>query len=266
MFRSIFLKFFLFLFSLLFLSSCGDLSSENDEQKVIKLALAGNVTYAIPELKKAFNLKYPDIKVDVILGSSGKLTAQIKNHAPFDVFMSANMKYPTQLKKDGFAITEPIIYAQGGLALITIKDLPISGNLNFLETTNINKIAIANPKTAPYGKASIEAFKNSKIYEQINSKLVFAETITQAVQYALTASDVGLIAKSSLYDKKLSQYKENKNWISVDRDLYTPINQGIVILKNAEKTGNLETAKLFYDFILSNEAKKIFESYGYIIN
>ena len=83
----------------------------------IKVAAASNITYAMPEIIKEFNREYPDIKVDVIIGSSGKLTAQIQNYAPFDLFMSANMLYPNSLYKDGLAITKPIIYAKGLLAL-----------------------------------------------------------------------------------------------------------------------------------------------------
>lgn len=91
---------------------------------------------------------------------------------------------------------------------------------------------------------------------------MYAESISQAVTYAMTAADVGFIAKSSLYDEKMSQYKENINWISVDPKLYTPIDQGIVILNRAKDN---KEAKAFYDFILSDNAKKIFIDFGYLV-
>jgi molybdate transport system substrate-binding protein len=131
-----------------------------------------------------------------------------------------------------------------------------------LANKDIEKIAIANPKTAPYGTAAIEALKNANILDKVESKFVYAESISQAVTYAMTAADVGFIAKSSLYDEKMSQYKENINWISVDPKLYTPIDQGIVILNRAKDN---KEAKAFYDFILSDNAKKIFIDFGYLV-
>ncbi len=144
--------------------------------------------------------------------------------------------------------------------------------MNLLKDSSISKIAIANPKTAPYGAAAIEAIKNAKI-DSIENKYIYAESISQAVTYATTAADIGFIAKSSLYEENMLQYKENKNWITVDQKLYTPIDQGIVmlnttnslmgIIKNDDK--KVEEIKAFYDFVLSDKAKKIFTDYGYII-
>lgn len=228
----------------------------------INIAVAANVSYAINNLINEFNKTNPDTKVRVILGSSGKLTAQIKNGAPYNIFMSANMKYPIALYDENIAITKPIIYAQGSLAILSTKKLDFTKGINLAIDNKVDKIAIANPKTAPYGKASLEAFKNAKIYKEIEKKLVYAESISQTVTYAITATDMGFIAKSSLYSPKMSMYKEGINWSTVDIKLYTPINQGIVILKNAKDN---KEAKAFYDFILSEKAKKIFEEFGYLV-
>ena len=227
----------------------------------ITVAVAANVSYAINELVAEFNKTNPDTKVQVTLGSSGKFTAQIESGAPFDVFMSADMKFPKSLFEKGLATTEPALYAQGSLAMLSSKELDFSKGINLVTDANIAKIAVANPKTAPYGTAAVEAMKNANVLDKVESKFVYAESISQAVTYATTAADVGFIAKSSLYDEKMSQYKENIHWISVDTKLYTPIDQGIVILKNAKDN---KEVKAFYDFILSKEAKKIFENYGYI--
>lgn len=228
----------------------------------INVAVAANVSYAIDDLKKEFNRLYPNTNVKVTLGSSGKLTAQIKNGAPYDLFMAANMKYPEALFNEDYAVTRPLIYAQGSLAYLSSQKKDFSKGINLITQDNIKKIAIANPKTAPYGKASIEAMKNANIYNNVEKKLVFAESISQTVTYALTATDIGFIAKSSLYSPKMSSFKEGVNWYSVDNNLYTPINQGIVILKKAE---NNSEAAAFYSFILSKKAKKIFEDFGYLI-
>ena len=228
----------------------------------ITVAVAANVSYAINELVAEFNKTNPDTKVQVTLGSSGKFTAQIESGAPFDVFMSADMKFPKSLFEKGLATTEPALYAQGSLAMLSSKELDFSKGINLITDANISKIAVANPKTAPYGTAAVEAMKNANVLDKVESKFVYAESISQAVTYATTAADVGFIAKSSLYDEKMSQYKENINWVSVDPSLYTAIDQGIVVLKNTKEEAS---AKAFYDFILGEKAKEIFIKFGYLV-
>ena len=228
----------------------------------IQIAVAANVSYAIDDLKKEFNKLYPDTKVKVTLGSSGKLTAQIKNGAPYQLFMSANMKYPQALYEDTTAVTKPIIYAQGEIALLSNKKQDFTKGIKLLKDKKISKIAIANPKTAPYGKAAVEALKNAGVYNDVKKKFVYAESISQTVSYTVTATDIGVIAKSSLDSPKMAEFKKGINWGEVDPKLYTPINQGVVILKEGEK--NAEVAA-FYNFVLSEKAKKIFEDFGYIV-
>jgi molybdate transport system substrate-binding protein len=228
----------------------------------ITIAVAANVSYAIDDLNKKFNKLYPNIKVRVILGSSGKLTAQIKNNAPYQLFISANMRYPNALYTDKIAISKPVVYAQGSLAYLSNKKQDFSKAMNLLNSSKIKKIAVANPKTAPYGKAAVEAIKNSGIYNKISNKFIYAESASQTVSYTVTAADIGFIAKSSLYSSKMSKFKKGINWEDVDPKLYAPINQGIVILKNGKN--NIEVTN-FYNFILSQKAKKIFMDFGYIV-
>lgn len=230
--------------------------------ETINIAVAANVSYAINDLKAEFSKTHPNTKIQVTLGSSGKLIAQIKNGAPYGLFMSANMRYPQKLYDDKIAITKPIIYAKGALAYLSLKQQEFSKGIKLLKDKKIKKIAIANPKTAPYGKASIEAIKNSKIYEDIRPKLIYAQSISQTVTYALTAANIGIIAKSSLYSSKMKKYKKNINWISINPKLYTPIKQGMVLLQYSKHS---KTYREFYNFILSDKAKIIFKKYGYII-
>ena len=232
------------------------------QAKTIKIAVAANVSYAINDLKKEFNKLYPDIKVQVTIGGTGKLTAQIKNGAPYQILMGANMLYPETLYKEDFAITKPLVYAQGSLAYLSKNKRDFSEGIELLKHDKIKKIAIANPKTAPYGTATVEALKNAKVYDAIKSKLVYGESISQTVIYATKATDIGFIAKSSLYSPKMSHFKEGENWTELDPKLYTPINQGIVILKKGE--GSMEVST-FYAFIFSKKASKIFKEFGYII-
>ena len=224
----------------------------------INIAVAANVSYAIDDLKKEFNKEYPNINVKVTLGGSGKLTAQIMRGAPYQLFMSANMNYPESLYKQSLTSTKPTVYAQGALSYLSSKKLNFSNPIKLLTDSKIKKIAIANPKTAPYGKASVEALKNLQIYEKIKTKFVYSESISQTVSYTLLATDMGIIAKSSLYSSKMKRFKKGINWVEVDSTLYTPINQGIVMLKNHN-----DDALAFYNFILSDKAKKIFQNFGY---
>jgi len=228
----------------------------------INVAAASNINSVMEELIKEFNKTNPNIQVSVTLGSSGKLSTQIKNGAPYNIFMSANMEFPQALYDENIAFTKPIIYAQGALAMISTKELNFKEGLHLLKNDSISKIAIANPKTAPYGVSTIEALQNAKIYDEIKNKFIYAESISQVVSYTMIASDIGIIAKSSLYDENMKKYKENINWISIDSSLYTPINQGIVMINNSKE--NVEV-KAFYDFILSDYAKEIFKKFGYLI-
>ncbi|MDF1878340.1 molybdate ABC transporter substrate-binding protein [Sulfurimonas sp. SAG-AH-194-C20] len=229
----------------------------------INIAVATNVSYAIQELKSKFLQTHPDININIILGSSGKLTAQISHGAPYGLFLSANMLYPSKLYEQNLATTIPVVYARGTLALFSASEKNFSLGLALLKDNHIQKIAIANPKTAPYGKAAFEALKNAKIYTDINSKLIFAESISQTLSYVISAADIGFVAKSSLYSAKMSQYKEDVHFKELDTTLYNPIDQGVVLLAY----GKTEKAyRLFYEFLLSEEAKKIFKKYGYIIS
>jgi len=236
----------------------------NINAKTITVAVAANVSYAINDLIKEFNKKNPNTKVNVTLGSSGKLTAQIRHGAPYDLFLSANMKYPNDLYKNNYTNTIPKVYTKGSLAYFSSKKIDFSKSLNeLLQDKNIKQIAIANPKTAPYGIASFEALKNAEIFDKVKSKFVYGESISQTIMYSVSATDIGIIAKSSLFSKNMSKYKKNENWKEIDAKLYTPIKQGIVILKNAK---NKDEAEAFYDFIFSKNAQKIFTKYGYLTN
>jgi len=225
----------------------------------INLAVAANVSYAIDELKKEFikNNKNADIKVTI--GSSGQLYAQIKRGAKFDIFLSANMKYPNRLYKQKIAITKPIVYTKGSIALVLKKDLK-ANSLEVLKSKKIKHIAIANPKTAPYGVAAKEALQNANLYNKLKNKFIYGMSIAQTLSYTLKAADAGIVAKSALFSKKLKRY--NLHYIDINPLLYTPISQGMTILKNAK---NKKPVKEFYDFLLSKTAKKIFKEYGYII-
>ena len=229
----------------------------------VVVSAAANTTYAMEEITAIFKKEYPGVDVDLILGSSGKLTAQIKNGAPYDLFLSANMKYPKALDSEGKSLTRPVVYAKGALVMFTVKDLDLSKGIILAKDQKIKRIAMANYKLAPYGKAAVSALKNAGILGDVEKKFVNAESITQTLQYTMTATDIGFVAKSSMFSTKLKGKNiKGKNWVDVDPGLYNPIEQGIILLKHAE--GN-DAARKFYDFLFSDKAKAVFEKYGYIL-
>ena len=227
----------------------------------IRVALAANVTYAINDLIKDFQKEHPDIDVKLNISGSGQLTHQISSGAPFDIFMAANMGYPKALYEKGLSATKPKVYALGSLAILTVRDdLNLSKGLNVLLDSKVSKIAVANPKTAPYGVATKELLQNSNFYDKVKDKFIYGQSIGQTLIYTLKAADIGFIAKSALFSDKLKKYKKGINWEDVDFSKYHPIEQGIILLKRSKDN---KSAIAFYNYILSDKAKAIFKKYGY---
>jgi len=225
----------------------------------VTVAVAANVSYAIESLQKAFNSRYPDIKVQTILGSSGKLSALISNGAPYDIFLSANMDYPNKLYKNALALEKPRVYAHGELILLSKKDI---NSTKDLLNSNIKKIAIANPKSAPYGKAALEVLEKSGLFTKIKDKLIYGQSVSQAFEYTLRVADAGFVAKSLLFSKQMQNLKAKFFKVEIDKTLYSPIEQGAVILQHAK---NSNAALKFYNFLFSKEAKEILQQFGYIV-
>lgn len=229
--------------------------------ETIRVAAAANLIYAFDALEAAFLKMHPDAQIRVTFGSSGKLMEQIRHGAPFDLFLAANMRYPEALLRDGAAVTKPVVYAQGTLAILSVKPRDFSKGIGIVGDAGIRRIAIPNPKTAPYGTATEAALNNAGVYAAVRPKLVYAESVSQAVAFAVTAADVGFIAKSALYSPKLAHFAQGKHWIEIDPKLYQPIAQGMVLLTQAKDN---VFGRSFYDFILSEQAKSIFRRYGYL--
>ncbi len=226
----------------------------------VRIALAANVSYAMPSLKAAFAKHHPDTDIQITVSGSGKLATQIRSGAPYDLFLSANMAYPQALYNAGLATEKPVVYAQGALAYLSNTPRDFSKGMPVLLSPAIHTIAVANPKTAPYGKAAFEALEKAGLLTRLRPKLVFGESIAQTVAYATHAADIGLVAKSALFAPPMQHYKQGTYWADVDPTLYSPIDQGMILLKSSI---NKPEAKAFYDFLLRQEARTIFIRFGY---
>lgn len=231
-------------------------------QQKVTVAVAANMQYPMNTLKEKFEAQ-TKIKVEVILSSSGKLTQQIQEGAPYDVFISADTSYPQALYRKGFAATVPKVYAKGLLVLWTVKDgINLSRDLKILLDQGIKKIAIANPKTAPYGVAAEQVLKKYNLYVSVKDKLVFGESITQTNQFITSQSaDIGFTAKSVVLSPEM---KDKGRWVDVDLKAYTPIEQAAIILKHGAGT-NKEAARKFYDYLYSKTARDVLQSFGYLV-
>ncbi|HSZ71188.1 MAG TPA: molybdate ABC transporter substrate-binding protein [Cytophagaceae bacterium] len=227
-------------------------------QEKLTIAVAANAQYAMKAIEKQYE-KETGKEIDLIIGSSGKLTAQIREGAPFDLFLSADMEFPQALYKENLTTSEPQIYAYGSLVLWTCKDIDLL-NVNVLLIPEVQVIAIANPKVAPYGEAAVDVMKYYKVYDKVESKLVYGESISQVNQYITSkAATIGFTAKSVVLSPEM---KDKGKWMNIDKKAYQPIAQGIVIL-NYSLEKHKTDAELFYNYLLSEKARKTFSKYGY---
>lgn len=231
-------------------------------QTKIIVAVAANMQYTMEALKTEFN-KTDKTEIDVVLGASGNLTQQIMQGAPFDIFVSADTSFPQKLAAGNFTAEPPKVYAQGVLVLWSAKNnVQPTADLKFLLNDNIQHIAIANPKTAPYGTAAEFILKKDGVYENIFRKLVTGESITQTTQFIATkAADVGFTAKSIVISDEM---KGKGKWIELKQKDYPPIKQAAVLLKYGQQN-HTTASKKFYDFLFSAKAKAIYKKFGYIV-
>jgi molybdate transport system substrate-binding protein len=227
--------------------------------QTVRVAVAANAQFVTDALKEAFHKKN-SADVQVVVSSSGKLTAQITHGAPYDIFLSADMKYPEHLYAAGYTLNAPEVYAYGSLVLWVLKTVNLAEGLDVLRSDAIKTIAVANPATAPYGVATIQALKKAGIYDAVKDKIVYGESIAQVNQYLLSgAADAAFTAQSVV---KAPALVHKGRWIEPADTLYAPIRQGAVILKHAAGS-DLKDVKAFYEFLSSPEGKSIFKSFGY---
>lgn len=227
---------------------------------------AADLVYAMEEIGKLYSEKYPNDRVKMVFGSSGKGYTQIVNGAPYDIVLSADMEYVEKLKQKGLAISEIQPYAIGRIVIWKRKDskLDISKGIEVLKDPRIQKIAIANWEHAPYGVAAKECLEHYGYFDKIKSKLVLGENITHTAQFVQTgAADIGFLALSISLGEKL---REQGEFYLLPAECHSEIRQGYAILKNAVKDQQrYDTAKRFYEFIQTPVVRNIFVKYGFVL-
>ncbi|WP_194778018.1 molybdate ABC transporter substrate-binding protein [Pararhodonellum marinum] len=228
----------------------------SQKQPKVLVAAAADLRFAMDSLIQV----YPHAsEIEVIYGSSGKFFEQISNGAPFDVYFSADMAYPQKLEENGKTASDIFGYGVGRLVLWSKKDLGDKLSMGMLKDRQIRKIAIANPRHAPYGQRAEETLKHLDLYDTVRSKLVFGENIAQASQFVSSgAADIGIIALSLALSPNMK--KINHTYYLIPESHHQPLLQGAVLLKKPEsdpRAGN------FLDFVKGEQASLILLHYGF---
>lgn len=222
-------------------------------QSPLRVAAASDLEPVLPHIFAQFE-KSTGIHVEGSYQASAALTAQVRNGAPFDLFLSADMGYPKLLINDGLAdaagsadSSSPLSYANGTLVLWARKDSSLPPpSLDLLRSPALRRLAVASPDRAPYGRAAVSALTNLKLYDSLRSRLVTAENIAQTAQFVDSGNaDAGLISLTSALTPRLSS---SGTYFVIPHDLYPPIQQGAVIVS---KTTKRSEAHKFLDFLLS---------------
>ena len=228
----------------------------------IAVAAASDLNFAIKDVIAEYE-KATGNRVKLSLGSSGNFYAQLTNGAPFDLYFSADIGYPKKLEEAGLIVPGSLYrYAVGRIVLWTNQSShrDVSKGLQALRDPSIKKIAIANPKHAPYGRAAVEAMQHFKVYDEAKDRLVLGENISQAAQFVESgACEVGVIALSLALAPTM---KAAGTYWEIPADAHPPLEQGAAILKSSKQQ---KTAQQFLEFMQGAKGQEIMRRYGFTL-
>jgi molybdate transport system substrate-binding protein len=229
-------------------------------KNAVRVAAASDLQYVFPDLMAAFAKAHPEIEIVPTYGSSGSFFAQLSNKAPFDLFLSADVDYPHKLVAAGRGASgTEFVYALGRVVLWVpnASKLHLLGFADLLDPS-VHKIAIANPRFAPYGRLAEAALRKQGLWTQVQDRLVMGENIAQAAQYAESgAADIGILAHSLTQSPRMRD--NGRSW-TIPADAHPKLEQGGVILNWAQ---NMAAAQAFKDFILSKEGRAVLQQSGF---
>ncbi len=228
----------------------------------LTIAAASDLNFAFKEAVAEFEKK-TGTHVKLSMGSSGNFFSQIQNGAPFDLYFSADIGFPHKLEQSGHAVPGSLYrYAIGRIVVWVPNNSKhdVNKGLEVLLEPTIKRIAIANPKHAPYGRAAVAAMQHFKVHDRVKDKLVLGENISQAAQFVESgASDIGIIALSLALAPSM---KAAGRYWEVPAEAHPPLEQGAVILKSSK---NQRTAKTFLEFIQGPQGQEIMRRYGFTL-
>ena len=226
----------------------------------IRIAAAADLRFAMDEIINAFKSQHPNDRIEVSYGSSGKFHSQIQNGAPFDLFFSADIALPRSLAQIGQASGEVHPYAIGRIVLWRPRRDGKALSLADLTRPEIGRIAIANPKHAPYGMRAVEALKAANVWSSVENRLVYGENIAQTAQFVQTGNaDVGIIALSLAITP---EFAATGRYTLIPAEMHTPLEQGFIVLKRAQSN---PLAQKFANFFNQTSVRSIMNSYGFTL-
>jgi molybdate transport system substrate-binding protein len=228
--------------------------------KEIRVAAAADLKFAMGALAEKFE-KQSGTKVNVTYGSSGSFFSQLQNGAPFDLFFSADISYPKKLEAAGLAEPGTLYeYAVGRIVIWTPVDAKVDAakqGWKTLSDASVEKIAIANPELAPYGRAAVAALQKAGIYESVRAKLVYGENISQAAQFVQSGNaQAGIVALSLAVSPAM---RDGKRW-EIPAAMHPALEQGAIVLKDAK---NKLAARAFLEFVKSTAGRATLAEYGF---
>jgi molybdate transport system substrate-binding protein len=226
----------------------------------VTVAAAADLSYALKEIARKFETQTAK-KVQLTFGSSGNFYTGIQNGAPYDIFFSADIDYPKKLEAAGLTEAGTLYqYAVGRIVLWVPNEskLNLSRGISVLTDPSIGKIAIANPKHAPYGRAAVAALQSAKLYDSLSPKFVLGENISQAAQFVQSGNaDIGIVALSLAMGPTMSR---TGRYYLIPPDMYPQLEQAAVILKSAKDKA---AAHEFLDFVKSHAGSEVLSRYGF---
>lgn len=226
----------------------------------VTIAAAADLKFALDEIVTRFQQTHPGDEVDVIYGSSGKFHTQIQQGAPYDLYFSADIAFARELAQKGFAASEVKPYAFGRIVLWSARLDASRMTLASLTDPKITRIAIANPKHAPYGQRAEEALRAAGLWQQVEPKLVYGENIAHTAQFVQTGNaQVGVIALALAVSPELA--RQGGYWL-IPETLHAPLAQGFIVTRRA--AGNA-LARRFADYIDSSAARAVMSRYGFVL-
>jgi molybdate transport system substrate-binding protein len=225
----------------------------------IKAAVAANMKFAFEEIKTAFSKK-TGYNVVAVYGSSGRFVSQIKNGAPFDLFISADTGFADNICASGLNAGKPKIYAFGKLVLWTVKPCDLSRGVSLLADSAIRTVALGDMKLTVYGPAARDYLKRVHLWDCVKNKAVYGSSITHAAQYIVNGSaDIGFCAKSIVLSKEMNG---RGKWVEIDSTMYNPLPQSAVILRHGEQNHS-EISQALFDYLYSGDSRDILTDYGF---
>ena len=226
----------------------------------VSIGAAANLVYALAALDAEFTRTHPDVELTSATGASGNLVAQIHQGAPYDVFLSADLDFAQKLVRAGDASAPSLrTFAVGRLVLWTTKPgLGLESIGAVVRDPSVRKLAIANPATAPYGQAAMQALEKLGLREAAQPKLVRGENISQTANFVETGNaDAGFVALSLVLSPKL---QDRGRWLEVPGGLYAPLAQAAVLTTRGASN---PAAHAYLDFLGGSAAGEILEGFGY---